>query len=119
MYVLASCVLAAGLLITGQLGRWPGLLLGVAALAGLMLGGYERGGAAVGRGPGLQGLARRAKHLRWQHARNGEGLTLPTRDLARGKPQNCISRVPCVQVRSHMTLRDGTGLGPANILDAI
>jgi len=47
MYVLASCVLAAGLLITGQLGRWPGLLLGVAALAGSMLGGYERGGAAV------------------------------------------------------------------------
>ena len=47
MYVLASCVLAAGLLVTGQLGRWPGLLLGVAALAGLMLGGYERGGAAV------------------------------------------------------------------------
>ena len=47
MYVLASCMLAAGLLITGQLGRWPGLLLGVAALGGSMLGGYERGGAAV------------------------------------------------------------------------
>ena len=47
MYVLASCVLAAGLLITGQLGRWPGVLLGVAALAPGMLGGFERGGAAV------------------------------------------------------------------------
>ena len=47
MYVLATCGLAAGLLIAGQLGRWPGLLLGVAALAGLMLGGYERGGAAA------------------------------------------------------------------------
>ena len=46
MYVLASCVLAAGLLITGQLGRWPGLLLGVAALGSWMLG-FEGGGAAV------------------------------------------------------------------------
>jgi hypothetical protein len=46
-YTLATCVLAAGLLLTGQLGRWPGLLLGVAALGGLMLGGSERGGAAV------------------------------------------------------------------------
>ena len=47
MWVLASCVLAAGLLVTGQLGRWPGVLLGVAALAPGMLGGFERGGAAV------------------------------------------------------------------------
>jgi hypothetical protein len=45
-YVLAGCGLAAGLLVTGQLGRWPGLLLGVAAL-GLMVLDSERGGAAV------------------------------------------------------------------------
>ena len=46
MHFLATCGLAAGLLLTGQLGRWPGLLLGVAALGGSMLG-YEGGGAAV------------------------------------------------------------------------
>ena len=46
MYVLASCVLAAGLLITGQLGRWPGLLLGVAALGSVVVD-FEGGGAAV------------------------------------------------------------------------
>lgn len=44
-YVLASCVLAVGLLVSGQLRRWPGLLLAAAAL-GLMVG-FERGGAAV------------------------------------------------------------------------
>lgn len=46
MYVLATCGLAAGLLVTGQLGRWPGLLLGVAAL-GSMVVDFEGGGAAV------------------------------------------------------------------------
>ena len=46
MYVLATCGLAAGLLVTGQLGRWPGLLLGVAALGSGVLG-FEGGGAAV------------------------------------------------------------------------
>ena len=46
MYVLATCGLAAGLLVTGQLGRWPGLLLGVAALGPGQLG-FEGGGAAV------------------------------------------------------------------------
>lgn len=45
-FALASCVLAAGLLVTGQLGRWPGLMLGAAAL-GLMFLGSERGGVAV------------------------------------------------------------------------
>ena len=46
MYTLAGCGLAAGLLVTGQLGRWPGLLLGVAAL-GLMVLDSQHGGAAV------------------------------------------------------------------------
>jgi hypothetical protein len=46
MYVLATCGLAAGLLVTGQLGRWPGLLLGVAALGSLVVD-FEGGGAAV------------------------------------------------------------------------
>ena len=46
IYVLATCGLAAGLLVTGQLARWPGLLLGVAALGSMMLG-FEGGGAAV------------------------------------------------------------------------
>ena len=46
IYVLATCGLAAGLLVAGQLGRWPGLLLGVAAL-GSMVVDFEGGGAAV------------------------------------------------------------------------
>ena len=46
MYVLATCGLAAGLLVTGQLGRWPGLLLGVAALGSVVVD-FEGGGAAV------------------------------------------------------------------------
>ncbi len=46
MYTVATCGLAAGLLVTGQLGRWPGLLLGVAALGPMWLS-FEGGGAAV------------------------------------------------------------------------
>jgi len=45
-YTLATCALAAGLLITGRLGRYPGLLLLAAAL-GLLAFDSERGGAAV------------------------------------------------------------------------
>jgi hypothetical protein len=45
VYVLASCALGATLVVTAQLGRWPGLLLSAAAL-GLNLS-FERGGAAV------------------------------------------------------------------------
>jgi len=45
VYVLASCALGVALVVTRQLGRWPGLLLSAAAL-GLNLS-FERGGAAV------------------------------------------------------------------------
>lgn len=45
-YTLATCALGVGLLITGQLGRFPGLLLGAAAL-GLLAFDSQSGGAAV------------------------------------------------------------------------
>lgn len=45
-YTLATCALGVGLLITGRLGRYPGILLGAAAL-GLLAFDSERGGAAV------------------------------------------------------------------------
>ena len=44
--VLSTAALGLGLLVTGGLGRWRGLLL-VAAALGLMMLGFDRGGAAV------------------------------------------------------------------------
>ena len=46
VYVLASVALGVTLFATGQLGRWPGLLLGAAPLGSLMLD-TQHGGAAV------------------------------------------------------------------------
>lgn len=45
-YVLAGCLLAIALLVSGRLGRWPGLPLLAAALGSMVLG-FEGGGAAV------------------------------------------------------------------------
>lgn len=44
--VLSTVALGLGLLVTGAMGRWRGLLL-VAAALGLMMLGFDRGGTAV------------------------------------------------------------------------
>ena len=44
-YAFGSLALAGGLLISGQLGRWPGLLVAAAAIG--LMAGTDRGGAGV------------------------------------------------------------------------
>lgn len=47
VFVVSTAILGVIVLVTGRLGRWPGVLLVVAALAPMMLS-FERGGAGVG-----------------------------------------------------------------------
>ena len=46
-FVISTAVLGFTVLVTGAVGRWPGVLLLVAALAPMMLS-FDRGGAALG-----------------------------------------------------------------------
>jgi hypothetical protein len=47
VFVVSTAILGVSIVLTGAIGRWPGALLVVAALAPMMLS-FDRGGAGLG-----------------------------------------------------------------------